>query len=196
MLSRWLGLGVGPLAGCLATCRAEATPIETKDANTPTAGVATDARQQNFGFGAELGFYNPSGIALRAGARDLSLDVAAGFVPVLLSYGSAPNPKLKLLVPLEVSPQLLIHAITFRDDIRGGLRLGYRYNAALGHGATLGAQIGKRVTRKLLLEGVWGVSYYPNAADRLRGNQVPRDTSFNFPPQLGYGLTVSLLFYP
>lgn len=156
----------------------------------------SETGQESFGFGAQIGFYNPTGVSLRVGDRARSLDLSAGFAPTLVSYGDSQNPRLKFIAPFEVSPQLLIDAITFRGDIRGGIRLGYRYNTAFGHGATLGGQLGKRIRRKLLLEGVWGLSYYPRAAHELRGDQVPREASFNFPPELAFGLTVGLLFFP
>lgn len=152
--------------------------------------------QENFAFGPQIGFYNPNGLVLRLGARALSLDVTAGFVPVVVAYGPSQSSSLKFLLPMEVTPQLLIHVLTFRDDVRGGLRLGYRYNTALGHGATLGGQIAKRISPRFQLEGLWGVTYYPHASRELRGEEFPEGTNFNFPPEFGYGLSVGLLYYP
>lgn len=166
------------------------------DGGSREASTPESSEQANFGFGAQIGFYNPNGLSVRAGAPAISLEVSAGFVPVLLSYGDSQHPDLKFLFPFEVSPQLVIHAVTFRNGITGAALLGYRYNVVLGHGATLGGQIEKRISRKLVAEGMLGFSYYPDAADRLRGDQVPVDTSFNFPPQLSEGITVGLLFYP
>jgi len=160
------------------------------------ASALEPSEQANFGFGAQIGFYNPNGLSVRAGSRTISLEVSAGFVPVLLSYGDSRSPDLKLLFPFEVTPQLVIHATTFRHGITAAALLGYRYNMALGHGATLGGQIEKRIAPKLVVEGMLGFSYYPDAANRLRGDQVPEGTTFNFPPQLGEGITVGLLIYP
>jgi hypothetical protein len=154
------------------------------------------SEQANFGFGAQIGFYNPNGLTVRAGSQLISLEVSAGFAPVLLSYGDRRDPELKLLFPFEVTPQLVLQVGEFRNGITGAVLLGYRYNVALGHGATLGGQIEKRISRKLVAEGMWGLSYYPGASDRLRGDQVPTRTSFNFPPEIGGGITVGLLFYP
>ena len=52
------------------------------------------------------------------------------------------------------------------------------------------------MSRHWPLEGIWGLSNYPDAADHLRGDQVPNDTSFNVPPELGYGLSFAASFYP
>jgi hypothetical protein len=198
MNSKWLGVVVAIGVG-ISSSRGALAQAPFGDAATTGSAAPIEpphASQENFGFGAQLGFYNPSGLTVRAGARALSLDVTAGFVPLLLDYGSAQNPSLKLLAPFEITPQVLIDVVNFKDDLRGGLRLGYRYNTALGYGLTVGGQIGKRVTKKLLLEGLWGISYYPRASDNLRGDQVPVGTRFNFPPELGYGLSVGLLYYP
>jgi hypothetical protein len=201
MNSKWLGvvaIGVGIVSSREA--RAQTPTPETDDATKTTsatpAEVRPEAPQENFGFGAQLGSYSPSGVLVRAGARALSLDVTAGFVPLLLDYGNPQSPSLKLLAAFEITPQVLIDVVNFKNDIRGGMRFGYRYNTVLGYGVTLGGQIGKRVTKRLLLEGYGGTSYYPRAADNLRGDQVPAGTSFNLPPQLGYGLSVGLLYYP
>ncbi len=164
-------------------------PVETLPEHAPDP-------QEYFGFGAQVGFYNPNGLTVRVGPPAISLEATVGFVPVLLDYGDSRHPELKFLMPFEVTPQLVIHAVTFRNDVRGNLLLGYRYNAALGSAPTIGGQIEKRVTRHWLIEGMWGLSYYPDAADRLRGNQVPKDTDFQFPPQLGYGISIGALFYP
>ncbi|MEO7034354.1 MAG: hypothetical protein ABI548_10695 [Polyangiaceae bacterium] len=199
MNSKWLvvvvamGVGISSSRGARAQAT-EGDGAATTDSATPAEPPHT--LQENFGFGAQLGFYNPSGLTVRAGVRAISLDVTAGFVPLLLDYGSTQNPSLKLLAPFEVTPQVLIDVVNFKNDIRGGLRFGYRYNTALGYGLTVGGQIGKRVTKKLLLEGLWGISYYPHASDNLRGDQMPADTHFNLPPELGYGLSVGLLYYP
>jgi uncharacterized membrane protein YfcA len=151
--------------------------------------------QENFGFGAGIGFVSPSGLVLRAGARVVSVEGAAGFMPALLSYGSQQNPQLKLIAPLEATGQVVFEVLEFPREIRGGLRLGYRHNLVLGPGGTLGGQIGKRWGH-LLLEGVWGISLYPDARDRLNGEQVPEGTSYNFPPELNWGLSVQVLYYP
>ncbi len=180
-----------PAAAVAVAPSAPPAEASVSESNTPKS-----TGQEAFGFGAQLGFYNPNGVTVRVGARAIAVQVTAGFIPVLLSYGSSRSPDLKFLMPFEVTPQLVIHAVTFKDDIRGALLLGYRYNTALGHGATLGAQIEKRVSRTVVLEGMWGLSYYPKASDHLRGDQVPEGTSFNFPPELGYGLTVGILYYP
>ncbi len=165
-------------------------------AETEAEAEAEAEAQDNFGFGAQIGFYNPNGLTVRAGARAISLELTAGFVPYLLSYGSSQHPELKFVFPFEVTPQLVIHAVTFKNGVSGAALLGYRYNVDLGHGTTLGGQIEKRISRKLVAEGMLGFSYYPDASDRLRGHQVPKDTSFNFPPQISEGITIGLLFYP
>jgi hypothetical protein len=151
--------------------------------------------QENFGFGAGVGFFNPNGLVLRGGARAVSLEVSGGFGITLLSYGSNTDPKLKLLAPLEVSPQMVFDFLEFRREVRAGLRAGYRYNAALGSGGTVGGQIGKRWGH-LLLEGLGGISVYPEAAAKLRGEEVSQGTDFNFPPEFNYGVTVQVLYYP
>jgi hypothetical protein len=96
---------------------------------------------------------------------------------------------------VEVTPQIVFDFLEFRHEVRAGLRVGYRYNTALGDGGTLGGQIGKRWGH-LLLEGLWGITVYPNAASKLRGDEVPEGTDFNFPPEFNYGLTVQVLYYP
>lgn len=173
-----------------------AGPSARSDAPVETLPQRRPDPQAYFGFGAQVGFYNPNGFSARVGVPAISLEATVGFVPVLLDYGDSQHPELKFLMPFEVSPQLVIHAVTFRNDIRGNLLLGYRYNAALGHAPTIGGQIEKRVSRHWLIEGMWGISYYPDAADRLRGNQVAKDTDFQFPPQLGAGISIGALFYP
>jgi hypothetical protein len=155
--------------------------------------------QANFAFGAQIGFYNPNGLTVHVGVPAIAIEATAGFAPLLLSYesySSYEDNALKFLMPFEVSPQLVIHVLTFKHEMRGNLLLGYRYNRVLGQGATIGGELESRVTRKLALQGSWGISYYPDAIDRLRGNQVPSDASFKFPPWFGYGLSVGLLFYP
>ncbi len=187
MVERFLGVAAAVLGLLLVKPAAAQESAREK----PSAAVG----QENFGFGASIGFYNPNGLVLRLGARPVALDVTGGFAPALLSYGTNANPKLKLIAPLEVTPQLLIHVVTFSREIRGGLRLGYRYNWALGHGGTLGGQVGNRWGH-FLLEGLWGITIYPNAADKLRGDEVPAGTSFNFPPQFSYGLSVNFMYFP
>ncbi len=182
---KWWWLAVGLI------CWASEARAQEKPAPAPAA-----LGQEHFAFGPTLGFGNPNGLQVRAGDKALALDVTAGFAPILFNYGDSRDPSYKLLVPFEVSPQIVIHALTFRNEIRGAVRLGYRYNVTLGHGATLGAQIHKRMSRHVALEGAWTLSYYPNAAERLRGDAVPDGASFNFPPQLNAGLSVSLLYYP
>ena len=151
--------------------------------------------QEHFGFGAGLGLFNPSGLVLRCGSRVVSLEVSGGFNVTLLSYGSNTDPTLELLVPLEVTPQVVFDFLEFKHEVRAGLRAGYRYNTALGHGGTVGGQIGKRWGH-LLLEGLWGITVYPEASAELRGEEVPQGTDFNFPPEFNYGFTVQLLYYP
>ncbi|MET0791733.1 MAG: hypothetical protein ABW061_09455 [Polyangiaceae bacterium] len=155
--------------------------------------------QRNFGFGAQIGFYNPNGLSVRFGARAISVELTAGFAPLLVnyeSYSARQDNELKFLMPFEVTPQFVIHAVTFKHEMRGNLLLGYRYNTALGHGATLGGELESSIGRKLVLQGLWGITYFPDAIDHLRGDQVPADASFHFPPWFGYGLSVGLLFYP
>lgn len=166
----------------------------------PRADVAREPKQEdlqhNLSLGAQVGFYNPNGLAVRAGFRPISLEVAAGWVPTLLSYGSDRNPNLKLIAGFELTPQLLLGNIKFENKIHGAFRVGYRYNLMLGHGATLGGQLSKRWGH-LQLEGLWGVSVFPGAADKLRADHTVRaGTSFNFPPALNWGLTVGLMYYP
>ncbi len=149
-----------------------------------------------FGVGASLGFYQPNGLLVRAGLPAAALELAGGFTPIALSYGSDRDPKLKFLAPLEGTTVLIVQVLKMRHELRGALRLGYRYNAALSHGATLGGQISKRISPHWDLEGLWGVSYYPKARSELRGRDVPADASFNFPPELNWGLNVQLVFLP
>jgi hypothetical protein len=151
--------------------------------------------QENFGVGATVGFFNPNGLVLRGGARIVSLEVSGGFGITLLSYESNTDHELKLLAPLEVTPQIVFDFLEFSREVRAGLRAGYRYNTALGSGGTVGGQLGKRWGH-LLLEGVGGITVYPNAGARLRGEEVPEGTDFNFPPEFNYGLTVQVLYYP
>lgn len=187
MLARFLG-GAAAVLG-LFTVRPAAAQEAGKEAAPAAVG------QENFGFGATVGFFNPNGAELRVGARAIALDVTGGYVPFLLSYGGNLDPKLKLIAPLEVSPQLLIHVLTLGHDVEGQLRLGYRYDVALGHGGTLGGQAGKRWGH-VLLEATWGLSLYPNATEKLRGHEVPAGTTFNFPPVLGGGVSVDLMYFP
>jgi hypothetical protein len=175
-------------------------PLTPDSDGAPAADrPAPPAGQSYFGFGAQLGFYNPNGLVVHVGVPAVAIEASAGFAPLLLSYRSDSqyeDNELKFLVPFEVSTQLVIHAVTFKHDMRGNLLLGYRYNRALGQGITLGGEIESRVTRKLVLQGLWGVSFYPDASDHLRRDRVPSDAEFKFPPWLGYGLSVGLLFYP
>jgi hypothetical protein len=167
-----------------------------RDAGGVAAPKPQAEGQGNFALGAQVGFYNPNGLALRGGFRPISLEAAAGWVPTLLSYGSDQDPKLKLLAPFEVTPQLLLGDIKLGNEIHGAFRIGYRYNLALAHGFTFGGQLSKRWGH-LQLEGLWGVSVFPNAADELRDEDaVPENTSFNFPPSVTWGLSVGLMYYP
>lgn len=157
---------------------------------------ATGSPLTGVGFGAQVGFFNPNGVTLRAGSGPIALEGSVGFALSLLSYGSDQSPDLKLIAPFEVSPQVLLGDIRLDRTIHGSFRLGYRYNVALGHGGTFGGQIARRWTH-WQLEGLWGVTIYPGAADRLRENGwVPAEPSFNFPPSINWGLTVGMLYYP
>lgn len=192
MLQGWVGVAIVGVGVCVS----QAAIAEGADGKGDPSRPPSVARgQENFGLGAELGFYNPNGFALRGGARAASLEVAFGFTPSLLSYGSAREPKLKFLAPLEVAPQLVFDIIEIKRELRGGLRVGYRYNWALGHGGSVGGQIGKRFG-DFLVEGVGGITVYPNAAGRLRGDEVPANAGLNFPPALNWGVGVSIFFYP
>lgn len=187
-MARWLS-SLGALGIFLASTWAHAQTV--KPAESPSPDV-----QENFGIGAQIGFYTPTGLSLRAGARAASLEVAAGVMPTLLSYAEGPyDNKLKLLAPLELAPTLLVDVLETKDHMRGGLRFGYRYNFALGHGGTLGGQLGKRFGH-WLLEGSWGICIYPKAEDNLRGDQVSQNASFKFPPFLNWGLNVSAFYFP
>ena len=179
------------VAGLCLSVAGVAGAQEAAPKKKPSAAVG----QEHFGFGAGIGFFNPNGLVLRAGARQVSLEASGGFAPALLSYGGNRDPELKLIAPLEVSPQVVFDVIELPREIRGGLRMGYRYNWALGHGGTFGGQVGKRWGH-VLLEGLWGITVYPKAAEQLRGDRVPDGTNFNFPPEFAYGLTVQLLYYP
>jgi len=182
-------LGVSLCSSAVASAQ---EPSRTGDGERPK----TAARgQENFGLGATLGFFNPSGLVLRGGARAAALEVTAGFMPALLSYGSSRAPQLKFIAPFELTPQLVFEVAELKREIRAGLRLGYRYNWALGHGGSVGGQLGKRFGH-VVLEGVFGVAVYPGAADRLRGDEVPQGSSFNFPPSLNWGFNVNVLYYP
>ena len=188
MVERFLG-GVAAVLGLLVVRPAAAQePVKQ-----PSAAVG----QENFGFGASVGFFNPNGAVLRLGARAVALDVTAGYALTALSYRT-PVPAemgaffsddigqahVKFLAPLELTPQLLINVVTFPREIRGALRFGYRYNTALGHAGTIAGQIGKRWGH-LLIEGLWGISVYPKAEARLRDKEMPQDASFSLPPALG-----------
>ena len=148
----------------------------------------------------QAGLSSPLGLALRVGAPELSLETVAGFTPLYLVFyphGDTTQEVVKLLMPLEVTPQLVIHAVTFKDGIRGAARLGYRYNDLLGHGVALGGQIEKRVTRKLLVEALFGVNYYPKGSDRVRDKYGFGDGNYGFPPpSFSYGFSVGALLYP
>jgi hypothetical protein len=193
MAARWLGIVTGLAVLALALPGALAAP---PDASSETQQEAQAEVQRHFGFGAQLGFYNPNGLAARAGWLPLSIEAAAGFTPTLLSYGGNQNPRLELIAPLELTPQILVGDIKLSSSIHGAFRTGYRYNWALGHGATFGGQLSKRYGH-LQLEGLWGISIYPDAARRVRDDgTVPETASFNFPPALTWGLTVGLLYYP
>jgi hypothetical protein len=86
--------------------------------------------------------------------------------------------------------------IPFENRIRGAFRLGYRYDLALGHGGTIGAQLSKRWGH-LQLEGLWGISLFPRAQKKLRADAVvPNDPDFNSSPDWTWGLTVGLMYYP
>lgn len=192
MVARWLGLWVGLSMSSLALPALAAE----QDAGPEIRLKPKEEVQHHFGFGAQLGFYNPNGLAVRGGWQSLSLEAAAGFTPTVLSYGGNSNPKLKLIAPFEVTPQLLLGDIKLGASIHGAFRVGYRYNWALGHGGTVGGQISKRYGH-LQLEGLWGITIYPDAPEQLRSaDTVPDRTSFNFPPALTWGLTVGLLYYP
>jgi hypothetical protein len=195
MVARVLGV-VGAIAvSLLAALPALAAEAERDaDAKAPLEPQAEG--QQNLALGAQVGFYNPNGLALRAGFRPISLEAAAGWAPTLLSYGGDRHSKLKLIAPLELTPQLLLGDIQLGNKIHGAFRVGYRYNLTLGHGFTLGGQLSKRWGH-LQLEGLWGLSVFPNAVDELREeNVLPENTSFNFPPSVTWGLTVGLMYYP
>jgi hypothetical protein len=170
-------------SGGVAAAAGEAPPAPP----SPLTGV---------GLGAQVGFFNANGVTLRAGYGAIALEGSAGFALSLLSYGSDRNPDLKLIAPFEVSPQVLLGDIPLTKTIHGSFRLGYRYNVALGHGGTVGGQVARRWTH-WQLEGLWGVTVYPGATDRLREDgRVPAETSFNFPPSVNWGLTVGMLYYP
>jgi hypothetical protein len=183
-MQRWVGVVVVGAGLCLSSVARAQDP-----------GQSSALGQESFGVGATLGFFNPNGLAVRGGARAASLELTAGFMPTLLSYGSSRDPRLKFLAPFEVTPQLLFELAELKRDLRAGLRLGYRYNWVLGHGGSVGGQIGKRFGH-FLVEGVGGVTVYPRASDRLRGERVPEGSSFNFPPWLNWGLNVSFFYYP
>lgn len=195
MVARVLGVVGAMSVGFLTALPASAAQAE-RDAGAKAPLEPPTEGQQNFALGAQVGFYNPNGLALRAGFRPISLEVAAGWVPTLLNYGSDRDPKLKLIAPFELTPQLLLGDIKFGNKIHGAFRVGYRYNLALGHGFSFGGQLSKRWGH-LQLEGLWGMSVFPNAADELRDEDaVPQNTSFNFPPSVTWGLSVGLMYYP
>jgi hypothetical protein len=192
-MTRVLGVFGAMGVGLLTTLSAAAGERDAgaDDAPKPQAEV-----QRNFALGAQAGFYNPNGLALRAGFRPISLEAAAGWVPTLLSYGGDRDPTLKLIAPFELTPQLVLGDVKFGNDVHGALRIGYRYNLTLGHGVTLGGQLSKRWGH-LQLEGLWGVSIFPDAVAQLRKEgTVPEDPSYNFPPSVNWGLTVGLMYYP
>jgi hypothetical protein len=188
MAVRLLGVIVGA-AVLLAPhgARAEGETTEKTAEPEPLTG---------FGVGAQLGFFNPSGFALRGGYGPVAIEAAAGFAVTALTWGSDRNPELKFIAPFEVSPQLLLGDIALTKTLHGSFRVGYRYNVLLGHGGTFGGQIARRWDH-WQLEGLWGISVFTQAAQRLRDKgTVPPDTSFNIPPALQYGLTVGIMYYP
>ncbi len=154
------------MVALLLVARAAGAQEARADGETKRADVVG---QENFGFGPSLGFFNPNGLVLRGGVRQASLEVSGGAGITLLSYGSSENPKLKLIGPFEIAPQLVFDFLEFRKGVVAGMRAGYRYNTALGNGGTLGAQVGKRWGH-VRFEGLWGITVYPQAADRLRGD--------------------------
>ena len=193
MRAWWLGiLGLS----CAALLAAEPAEAAERDAGEGKEPASEEELQQNFAFGAQVGFFNPNGLAVRAGFRPISLEVAGGFAPTLLSYGGQSDPDLKLIAPFEITPQLLLGDLKLGNKIHGAFRLGYRYNLKLGHGVTFGGQLSKRWGH-LQLEGLWGMSVFPGAVDKLsEEHTVPGNTSYNFPPSITWGLTVGLLYYP
>jgi len=181
-------LGIVAMLGLFATRTAAAEEPRKK----PDEAIG----QQNFALGLQGGFYNPNGLFVRGGLEAASLELAGGFVPVLLSYGSDVDPKLKVIAPLEVTGQLVLGALEVTSHTRMALRVGYRYNVDLGHGATLGGQATRRWGH-FQLEGLYGLTIYPDAADRLRvRGAIPADTHFNFPPSINGGLTIGVAYYP
>lgn len=189
VLGVWGALGVGILTALPAAA------VE-RDAGAADAATTQPEVQRSFALGAQVGFYNPNGLAVRAGFRPLLLEAAAGWMPTLLSYGGDRDPTLKLIAPFEITPQLLLGDVKFGSEVHGAIRIGYRYNLALGHGVTLGGQLSKRWGH-LQLEGLWGVSIFPDAVAQLREEGiVPENPSYNFPPSLNWGLTVGLMYYP
>ena len=195
MAARVLGVLGAIGVGFLTALPASAAEIE-RDAGAEVTKKPQEEGQQNFALGAQVGFYNPNGLALRAGFRPISVEAAAGWTPTLLSYGGDDNPKLKLIAPLELTPQLLLGDIKLGNKIHGAFRLGYRYNLMLGHGFTFGGQLSKRWGH-VQLEGLWGVSVFPDAVFKLQEEDaVPANPRFNFPPSVNWGLTVGLMYYP
>lgn len=195
MAAKVLGV-LGAVGAFFLTALPAAAAEAERDAGAELTKKPPEEGQHHFALGAQIGFFNPNGLAVRAGFRPISLEVAGGFVPTLLSYGEQSDPDLKLIAPFEVTPQLLLGDIKLGNKIHGAFRLGYRYNLMLGHGVTFGGQLSKRWGH-LQLEGLWGMSVFPGAVDKLRDEDtVPAKTSFNFPPSITWGLTVGLLYYP
>jgi len=164
--------------------------------------------QRYFGFGPSIGFWKPNGLFVRAGIPAVELEAGGGYMLNYASYTTTTTsggygvyvvqeqPQLKVFFALQGDVDLLVHLVTFKDRIRGGLRAGPRYNEALGYGVGLGGQLSKRMSAHWLLEGNWGVTVFPDAAHNLRRHEVPSSADFRWPPAINWGLNVAVLLYP
>jgi hypothetical protein len=178
---------------CAVSATAEpkhAAPENGTSAAVDSEDPLTKGGQRNFAVGAQVGWYQASGMTLQLGTPDIALSMSGGFQPII--FNERPN-SLGLMTSAEADVDGLIRIADVSGTTPLGLRLGYRYNTVVGHGLGIGGYAERRMTKVIAISGSYGITIFPRAFDRLEHRG--RDP-FGIAGVIGGGLSIGLLFYP
>lgn len=166
---------------------------------TPTPEPAPEwVRGQRFvGIGVEIGFSTGIGPALRLGARQFGLYIAAGIMPVLVFGNEQDTRALTFDVyrAFELNTDVYVLPLSPSPRTDLGVAAGYSGNTVLGNGFNLGLAARYDLRAKLALTIFGGVEIFPDARDRLAAHGYPATHDASL-PQLQGGVNLGLVVYP
>lgn len=170
--------------------------LDTRLGDPPAPGY----RPGRFALTAGAGFHWGLGGKVRIGDR-LAGVFTASVLPIVASYGTSDGrngtaQRLELVAPFHVSVNVLA-GLWQQNETRLRVGPGANFNAALGQGFALYAEVEQRLSRRFAFDVSLGAAFYWRGRGGLQdGGFVPKDADFSYPVELQYGLNLAISYLP